>query len=184
MRRVLLLWGLAQLAGCFSEGPPINLRPVNEGDASTRIGETPVGDAGVDLGSMDPHALIGVNPSHGPFNGGQARIVRGNGFGNGLRVWFGGHEVPPKDIIAVDPGRAQVIVPAGIAGPVAVKTQIANDLSTAREVSEAYLYEDFYGEPTTGGTAGGTLVHWFGQDTHWGPDTTVTIDDKPCEPVQ
>ena len=185
MRRVLALCGLAQLASCLTEGPPINLRPVNEGDAGSRIsGDVPIADASFEFGPMDPHALIGVDPSRGPFNGGQARIVRGNGFGNGLRVWFGANEVPSKDIIPVDPSRAQVIVPAGNAGPVAVKTQIANDLSTARVLADAYLYESFYGEPKTGGTSGGTLVHWFGQGTAWGSDTTVTIDDKPCAPVQ
>jgi hypothetical protein len=179
------VWGLAQLASCLSEGPPLNLRPVNEGDASTRISSgAPVVDASFEFGPTDPHGLIGVDPSHGPFNGGQARIVRGNGFGNGLRVWFGSNEVPAKDVLPVDPGRAQVIVPAGTAGTVSVKTQIAGDLSTARVLSAAYRYEDFYGEPRSGGTSGGTLVHWFGQGTTWGPDTTVTIDEKPCEPVQ
>jgi hypothetical protein len=184
MRRVLLLWGLAQLAGCLSEGPPINLRPVNEGDASTRIVDVPIVDASFEFGPMDPHALIGVDPSHGPFNGGQARIVRGNGFGKGLRVWFGANEVAAKDVLPVDPSRAQVIVPPGIAGSVAVKTQIASDASTARTLAAAYLYEDFYGEPKSGGTSGGTLVHWFGQGTSWGPDTKVTIDEKACAPVQ
>jgi hypothetical protein len=185
MRRVLLVWGLAQLAGCLTEGPPLNLRPVYERDAGPRIsGDVPIVDASFEFGPMDPHALIGVNPSHGPFNGGQARIVRGNGFGNGLRVWFGATELLPSDIIPVDPSRAQVIVPPGPAGPIAVKTQIGSDLSTARTLSAAYVYDRFYGEPSTGGTSGGTLVHWFGQGTSWGPETTVTIDDKPCEPVE
>src|SRR5688572_22018756 len=106
MRRVLLLWGLAQLAGCLTEGPPVNLRPVYEVDAAPRISvDVPIVDASFEFGPMDPHALIGVNPSHGPFNGGQARIVRGNGFGNGLRVWFGATELLPSDIIPIDPSR-------------------------------------------------------------------------------
>jgi hypothetical protein len=185
MRRFLLLLGLAQVASCLSEGPPINLRPVTEVDAGSRIsGGAPIADASFEFGPMDPHALIGVDPSHGPFNGGQARIVRGNGFGNGLRVWFGATEIASQDIIPVDPSRAQVVVPPGPAGRVDVKAQMGSDTSTARVLADAYLYESFYGEPGTGGTAGGTLVHWFGQGTAWGADTTVTIDDKPCEPVQ
>lgn len=136
------------------------------------------------MGPVDPHALVGVDPSHGPFNGGQARILRGNGFGTGLRVWFGSTEVPTKDVLPVDPSRAQIIVPPGKAGRVDVKAQLGSDVSTARTLRDAYLYESFYGEPSTGGTAGGTLVHWFGQGTNWGPATTVTIDTKPCEPVQ
>jgi hypothetical protein len=185
MRRVLLLWGFAQLAGCLTQGPPVDLRPVNEGDAGPRIStDVPIADASSELGTTDPHGLVGVSPSHGPFNGGQARILRGNGFGNGLRVWFGATEIATKDIVSIDPSRAQVIVPPGQAGPADVKAQIGNDASTARTLPDAYLYEAFYGEPSTGGTAGGTLVHWFGQNTAWSAGTTVTIDGKSCEPVQ
>src|SRR6185295_18903679 len=44
-------------------------------------------------------------------------------------------------------------------------------------------YEDFYADPSTGPTSGGTIVHLYGQGTAWAAGTTVTIDNAPCEPV-
>jgi hypothetical protein len=148
--------------------PPIDTQP----------GSAP--EAGPGLAPTDPHALLGVNPSHGPWNGGQTRLVRGSGFRTGLRLWFGATEVPSTDILPVDPSRAQVVVPAGPPGPADVKAQIGDDASTARTLTGAYLYEDFYADPGTGPTSGGTIVHLLGQATAWGAGTGVTIDDQPC----
>ncbi|HEY3594410.1 MAG TPA: IPT/TIG domain-containing protein, partial [Polyangiaceae bacterium] len=182
---------LLGLATCLKQGPPISLHKVtdDDGGTSTTITSNPgVADAGatvdVGLGPIDPHALIGVNPSHGPWNGGQARIVLGNGFKTGLRVWFGGNEVTTQNVVPIDPSRAQVIVPPGTPGAADVKTQIADDPSTARTLAGAYLYEDFYADPSTGPTSGGTNVHLLGEDTHWADGTTVTVDALPCTQIQ
>ncbi len=175
------------MAGCITEGPPLTSRRVNEDDAG---GQPPIGvnpgapDAAQELVTLDPHGLIGVNPSHGSFRGGQARTIRGNGFGAGLRVWFGPNEVPSADVLPVDPARAQVVVPAGTPGPADVKTQIGNDTSTARVLMGGYVYEDFYAEPSSGPTSGGTVIHLHGAQTTWGSGTSVTIDDRPCDAVQ
>src|SRR5882762_6360625 len=156
LRRGVGLLALVELVSCLPGGPPLNSRRQTDDDAG---GQPPitigpgVSDAAVELGTIDPHAVIGVDPSHGPFNGGQARIVRGNGFAKGLRVWFGSNEVPKGDVIPVDPARAQVIVPAGTPGPTDVKTQIGTDVSTARVLAGAYTYEDFYSDPGTGPTS-------------------------------
>src|SRR5688572_29672998 len=99
MRHVLALTGLAQLASCLTEGPPLSFRPVTGDDAGPRISvDMPIVDASFEFGPMDPHALIAVDPSHGPFNGGQARSIRGNGFTMDLRVLFGPHEVPKENV--------------------------------------------------------------------------------------
>lgn len=184
--RLVVFAAIAQLVGCLSQGPPLALRRETDDDAGKDpmlSALPPSFDAGFELASSDPHAVIGVDPSHGPWNGGQARILRGNGFGKGLRVWFGPNEVAKKDVIPVDPGRAQVIVPAGVAGPADVKAQIGDDASTARVLAGGYRYEDFYAAPATGPTSGGTVVHIIGQGTDWSAGTTVTIDEKPCAPV-
>src|SRR5262249_34295703 len=68
-------------------------------------------------------------------------------------------------------------------GPVDVKTQIAGDTSTARVLVGGYTYEDFYADPSTGPTSGGTIIHLYGQGTAWTAGTTVTIDNLPCQPV-
>ena len=186
LRRIACLFAVLELASCIGEGPPLSARRQTDDDAggAPPINVDPRGsDAAVELGTIDPHALIGVDPSRGPFSGGQARTLRGNGFAPGLRVWFGPNEVPKGDIIPIDPSRAQVVVPAGAPGPVDVKTQIGGDASTARVLAGGYTYEDFYADPSTGPTSGGTIVHLYGQGTAWTAGTTVTIDNAPCEPV-
>jgi hypothetical protein len=183
--RIVSLFALVELASCISEGPPLSARRQTDDDAGgPPISVMPGGsDAAPELGTIDPHGLVGVDPSRGPFSGGQARIVRGNGFAPGLRVWFGPNEVPKADIIPIDPSRAQVTVPAGVPGPADVKTQIADDTSTARVLAGGYTYEDFYADPNTGPTSGGTIIHLYGQGTAWAAGTTVTVDNMPCQPV-
>jgi hypothetical protein len=178
---------MLEVASCIPEGPPLNGRRQTDDDAGNLPPievEPRASDAAVELGSLDPHALVGVDPSRGPFSGGQARILRGNGFAPGLRVWFGPNEVPKGDIIPIDPSRAQVVVPAGAPGPTDVKTQIAADTSTARTLVDGYVYEDFYADPSTGPTSGGTIIHLYGQGTAWSAGTAVTIDNAPCEPIE
>src|SRR3954470_21058600 len=133
-RRVLGLVPVVAMAACITERPPLSARRVPDDDAATAppITVGPSADAATELGAIDPHALIGVDPSHGPFNGGQARVVRGNGFGNRLRVCFEAAEITSKDVIPIDPSRAQVVVPPGPAGRVDVKAQMGNDASTSR----------------------------------------------------
>src|SRR5262249_28328588 len=93
--RMVELLASLQLASCIGSRPQLARRTTDD-DAGARppISVDPrVKDAAVELGAIDPHALVGVDPSRGPWSGGQARIVRGNGFGTGLRVWFGANEV-------------------------------------------------------------------------------------------
>jgi hypothetical protein len=181
---------LAVSPACLKQGPPISLHKVTDDDGgtpssiTTNPGAIDGGAADVGLGPVDPHALVGVNPSHGPWNGGQARMVLGNGFKTGLRIWFGATELASKDILPIDPSRAQVVVPPGPPGAADVKAQIGDDASTSRTLTGAYLYEDFYADPGTGPTSGGTIVHLLGQGTAWTAGTSVTIDDLPCTPVQ
>jgi len=185
-RCTLALFLLFALEGCINQGPPLSGRRLSDDDAGgppINV-EPPHSDAAVELGTIDPHGLVGVDPSHGPWSGGQARIVRGNGFAPGLRVWFGPNEVAKGNVIAIDPSRAQVIVPAGTPGAADVKTQLGDDASTARVLSGGYVYEDFYADPNTGPTSGGTIIHLYGQGTAWTQGTTVTVDDRPCQPVQ
>jgi hypothetical protein len=184
LRRIAWLFAGLELASCITEGPPLSARRQTDDDAGGPPITVDPREGGVpELGTIDPHALIGVDPSRGPFSGGQARIVRGNGFAPGLRVWFGPNEVPKADIVPIDPSRAQVTVPAGMAGPVDVKAQIGGDATTARVLSGGYVYEDFYADPSTGPTSGGTIIHLYGQGTAWTAGTTVTIDNTACQPV-
>lgn len=140
-------------------------------------------DAKGELPPSDPHAVHSVDPPHGSWAGGDLALVRGNGFGSDVRVWFGQTEVSPTDIVPVDSKRVQVTVPPGSVGAVDVTVQNGEDASTRRSVVGGYTYDDFYLEPSAGPTSGGTLVTLHGSGTQWSAGTEVLIDLKPCADV-
>lgn len=151
------------------------------GEGATIVGQdggTPTSDGG-DPGD-DPHAVAGVDPSHGPFNGGQRVVISGNGFSFKPRVWFGDTEVDAADVVAISQKKIQVNVPPGKPGDVDVRVQAGSDTSTARVLSKAYTYDPFYVEPSTGPTSGGTIVTVHGQGTTWGPGVSVRVGGKEC----
>lgn len=141
------------------------------------------GDAKGELPAADAHAVLGVDPPHGPWNGGQTVMVRGNGFTSKVRVWFAGNEIPSSDLVPVDAERVQVVVPPGSAGPVDVTAQNGEDESTRRTLLGGYDYDSFYAEPKNGPTSGGTLVKLYGQGTNWNDKVSVLVDFLPCTDV-
>jgi len=160
------------------------LAPLDHGDAGTPPavvvdGGTVPGDAPI----LRPHALLGVDPPHGPFAGGTLTKVRGNGFGSDARVWFGDNEVPADAVIMLDTQRLQVTTPPGIVGPSDVVVQNGDDESTRATLEGGFTYDDFYLEPTTGPTAGGSIVTIHAQAALFDEDTQVSVDLAPCEDV-
>jgi hypothetical protein len=133
-----------------------------------------------DPGSVDPHAVFGANPSHGPFSGGQRVLLSGKGFASDARVWFGDTEVDPTTIVPVDPSRVQVTAPPGTAGAVDISVQNGDDASTRRTLAGGYAYDAIYAAPAVGPVAGGTTVEIYGQGTAWNDATLAKIDQKPC----
>lgn len=140
-------------------------------------------DVKSELPPSDPHAVLGVDPPHGPWSGGQTVMVRGNGFDSKARVWFGAVEIPSSDLVPVDAERIQVVVPPGSAGPVDVTAQNGDDASTRRTLLGGYEYDSFYAEPKSGPTSGGTLVKLHGQGTKWNDKVKVLVDFLPCADV-
>src|SRR5262245_22791957 len=117
-RRVCRLVALACLTSACLPSGSHRYRRVTNDDAGgpppvTIDGGEGVGDAPV----ARPHALIGVDPPHGPFSGGTLVSLRGNGFASNARVWFGDTEVDASLVLAIDPQRVQVTSPPGTAGP-------------------------------------------------------------------
>ena len=137
-------------------------------------------DATNELLPADPHAVFGVNPSHGPYIGGRLVAIRGNGFASSARVWFGGTEVPKQDVTAADPTRIQVLVPPGDPGPVGVRVQNADDESTSRTLAGAYTYDALYAEPSSGPTSGGTIMVIRSKGTHWTSLADVRVANTSC----
>ncbi len=127
-----------------------------------------------------PHSVSSVNPSHGPFDGGQQAIVHGTGFTSAVRVWFGPNEVAHAAVVPIDPTRVQVTVPAGASGSSDVSAQNGDDASTRTTLADGYFYDSFYVTPSSGPDAGGTVITLFGNDTSWDATTRVLVDGIPC----
>lgn len=130
--------------------------------------------------TADPHTVIGAEPSHGPFAGGQRVLIHGKGFSSKARVWFGDTEADPATIIPIDPSRVQASAPAGKAGPVDVTVQNGSDASTKRTLIGGYTFDALYAAPDSGPVPGGTVIEIIGQGTAWDATTVARIDQKPC----
>ncbi len=133
-----------------------------------------------DAGGADPHAVIGADPGHGAFNGGDYVLVHGNGFTSAARVWFGATEVDETTTVAIDPTRVQVVAPPGAAGAVDLTVQDGTDASTKRTLVGGYTYDALYAVPSDGPVPGGTVIEIVGQGTAWDSTSVAKIDQKPC----
>jgi hypothetical protein len=133
-----------------------------------------------DAGGNDPHAVIGAEPAHGPFNGGSRVLIHGKGFTSQARIWFGTTEVDESTTIPIDPTRVQVVSPPGMAGSVDLTVQDGTDASTKRTLPGGYTYDVLYAVPDTGPVPGGTVIEIAGQGTMWNATSIARIDNVPC----
>ncbi|MFO0616403.1 MAG: IPT/TIG domain-containing protein [Polyangiaceae bacterium] len=170
--------GMVAAPSCIASGPDLSQITGHE-DAgfSSGGGDAAPPDAFGDVTPTDPHAVIGAQPSHGAFVGGQRVLVRGNGFGPDVRVWFGDAEA---EVVPVDATKVQVTAPAGTAGPVDLTTQNGEDASTKRTLTGGYTYDAIYADPKSGPISGGNEVKLVGQNTKWSATTTAFIDQVAC----
>ena len=178
-----LVLAVGAVSACISRADAPFTRQTDRDDAGSVTGinvEGGTSDAGVDLPPSAPHAVLSVDPPHGSFAGGGVALVRGNGFNSNARVWFGDVELDKTAIVPIDPQRIQVTVPAGHAGPVDVSVQNGSDDSTNAALSNGYSYDQFYADPPSGPTSGGTLITLKGDGTKWDTKTTIEIDQVAC----
>jgi hypothetical protein len=170
------------LAACIASAPEGIQRQTDKGaggdDAFAAASTGAVGTTGAGAGSLDPHAVLGAEPPHGPFNGGGRVLVKGKGFSTSVRVWFGENEA--TDVVALDPTRAQVTAPPGEPGAVELSAQNGDDASTRRSLVAGYSYDALYAEPSSGPVSGGTVVTIFGKGTAWKTGVEARVDGKTC----
>jgi hypothetical protein len=140
-------------------------------------------DASPDALDLAPHAVLGVDPPHGPHIGQTLVMIRGNGFDSSARVWFGDVEAPAASVTPVDPQRIQVLTPPGAAGAVDIMVQNGDAESTRAVLLGGYTYDRFYAKPQTGPTSGGTIITVKGEGTEWDEETYVEIDGNLCEDI-
>jgi hypothetical protein len=170
--------------GCISRADSPFTRITDRDDGGGAGNSIEVGggspDAGGELPPTAPHAVLGVTPPHGSFAGGGLALISGNGFSGTARVWFGDLALDPSSVVPIDPQRIQVTVPAGHTGPVDVRVQNGGDESTLATLTGGYSYDQFYADPGSGPTSGGTRISVLGDGTHWDAGTTISIDQNPC----
>ncbi len=176
----------ASVAACIASAPSGLSRHTDASGGSDGTnfagvggGDTPTKTSSA-TGSNDPHAVIGLNPTHGPFAGGQTVLLAGNGFTPTVRVWFGDVEVDAP--IAIDPNKVQLTVPPHAPGSVEVSSQNGADTSTRRSLPGAYTFDALYADPDSGPVAGGTVitVHGYGHTWDTEPSIQALIAGKPC----
>jgi hypothetical protein len=169
----------AGASSCIASGPDLS-QITGKPDAGFNLDDAGAGGSSSSTGiaPTDPHAVIGAQPSHGPFSGGQRVLIRGNGFGSDVKVWFGA--TLATEVVPVDATKVQVTAPAGAAGPVDLTVQDGDDTSTKRTLAGGYTFDALYAEPASGPIAGGTEVHLHGQGTQWASGTQAFIDQVAC----
>jgi hypothetical protein len=179
---VALVGGVCVAGACLPGGGPALDPYVDNIDAAppTFLDDGSVEAQDVDLG--DPFAIVGLNPSHGPFNGGTRTTITGRGFPSDVVVTVGGTTVPQQDILASDPTHAAITTPAGAPGAADV-TVVDPSTSAQRVLSAGFFYDAFAVEPASGATSGGTRVELTGSGTAWGAGATVLFDGMPCTAV-
>lgn len=176
--------GLGIAGSCVAQPEGTFQKPTSDDGGPPLVIDGGGGDTKSELPPSDPHAVLGVDPPHGAWNGGQTVTVSGNGFTSKARVWFAGNEIPSSDLVPIDAERVQVVVPPGSAGPVDVTVQNGDDASTQRTLIGGYEYDAFYAEPKSGPTSGGTLIKLLGQGTKWNAQVKVLVDFLPCTDVK
>ncbi len=179
----VLVLAVGAVSACISRADAPFTRITDRDDGGGGVGinvEGGTSDASVDLPPTAPHAVLSVDPPHGSFAGGGLALVRGNGFNSNARVWFGDVELDKSAVVPIDPQRVQITVPAGHAGAVDVSVQNGADDSTRAALTGGYTYDQFYADPATGPTSGGTLITLKGDGTKWDSKTTIEIDQVAC----
>jgi hypothetical protein len=170
--------GIACLPG---SGPPLN--PYVD-DAGGPPGMLLGGDSGmridVDLGPA--FAITGLQPSHGPWNGGTRTTVAGRGFASDIQVWIGGRLLDATDVLASDPTHVAIVTPPGSPGPADVRVR---NTATAEEavLPGGFTYDAISVTPSSGSTTGGTRIALTGLGTRWTQASTVSLGGSPCTGV-
>jgi hypothetical protein len=190
-RRLYALAWVGALSGLFfasclatRDKPFVRQTEDDAGSPGPVLLDGDVSDASPDALAIAPHAVLGVDPPHGPFAGGTLVTVRGNGFESNARVWFGDVEVSKTGVTPIDPQRLQVLTPPGSAGAVDIRVQNGEAESTSAELSGGYTYDAFYAVPASGPTSGGTTITLKGNGTRWDENVEVEIDRRPCLDLQ
>ncbi len=132
-------------------------------------------------GTVDPPFVVTqLLPDHGPVYGGTEVTIRGFGFDEESRVYFGDLMVDPSLTIFQAPNRILVLqTPPGLPGPIDIGVMRSDGQSTLFE--DGFTYDRLSVDPPSGSSAGGTLVRIKGADTAWSDQAVAFLGDTPLE---
>jgi hypothetical protein len=145
-------------------------------------GQGPDTDAHVipnDGAAPPPFTVTQLQPDHGPVSGGTAVTIRGFGFADGSRVYFGELMVDEEKTVFEGQNRLRILSPPGTVGPVDVKVLRPDGESAVYH--DGFTYDVFAVDPPSGSTAGGTFVRVVGAQTDFSATAEVLIDGVPLE---
>ncbi len=135
-------------------------------------------------GAEDPPFIVTqLQPNHGPVYGGTEVTVRGFGFDDGTRVYFGNLMVDPALTIFEGANRILVLkTPPGVVGSVDIKVLRTDGESSLFE--NGFTYDQLSVDPSSGSSAGGTFVRIQGAETQFTDQDIVTIGEEFLEDQQ
>jgi hypothetical protein len=167
------------IAACLPGGGPPLVDTSNDAGPPppTKLGDDGGSLMDIDLGPA--FAVVGLQPSHGPWTGGTRVTISGRGFSSNVQVTIGGAALSSSDVFASDPTSITAVTPPGIPGPadVTVKNVSTADVST---LPAGFTYDAFSVTPGTGATTGGTRIALQGKATSWTAASQVAVAGKPC----
>ena len=183
IRKPILLWLLlcgASLASACSQGRGNNINgnfmiPMDSGVVRDSSLQFP--DTGIGVNSL---SIVAVSPNHGSFLGGNTVILRGTGLTAADTVTFGTFEATMPMVI--DTRRMSVVVPTNAPGVVDVT--VTSPSGGAAHIANGYTYERISVDPSSGPSAGGTLITVQGAPgSTFADGDTITLGDTPCADV-
>ena len=183
-----IVWGLLVGGGEPSpatESSTLPVRPTASAETSSPSPDgTPVRATGASPPTPGALAVLEVVPSEGSIVGGEAVIVQGQGFTEGLTVRFGTRDAP--DVEVLNPQTVRATLPPGLPGLVDVEVVAVE--GTSMRLPGALVYVDrpprvvMAVRPTLGTTAGGTAVTIVG--TGFEPGARVVIGGERATEVE
>ena len=119
---------------CLFLGACLPTHDAHEGDeaglSDASLSGNDAGKLDVDFG--DSFAILGTQPSHGPFTGGTRTLLWGAGSRRRFACGSAAREIDASEISASDPTRAAVTTPPGAPGPADVKVRTTAPRKSAR----------------------------------------------------
>jgi hypothetical protein len=132
-----------------------------------------------------PVTVTGINPNYGPTKGGTSVVITGNGFASDSTVTFG--TTPAASFTYTSGTSITAVSPPGTAGIVDVTVNTPSIGTSPPVFQDEFTYVGQPSisstglNPTSGPTAGGTLVTITGSG--FGGPTQVTFDTSPATDV-